>query len=165
MAEPGGFIERPALDVPAGHAVLRPTADGAQALCLKGQRRAKGHLQDYTVALCPIAEGGPRLDFIDPEAPLIDCGIRLVFIADTNPAGQAGALPHPQPGDLVRTVEGPWLAVSETSGLYRFVSFIHVETGEVRRLREATLLDLHRRWRIEAPATLVTLFPNLACGR
>jgi len=162
VAEPGGFVERPALDVPAGHAVLRPTAAGAQALCLKGQRRAKGHLQDYTVALCPIAEGGPRLDFIDPEAPLTDCGSRLAFIAD---AGPEPAGPHPQPGDLAECADGLWLAVSETSGLYRFVSFIHVETGEVRRLREATLITLHAAWRIEAPTALAALFPNLARGR
>lgn len=165
MAEPGGFAERPALEVPAGHAVLRPMVDGTMTLCLKGQRRAKGHLQDYTVALSPITEGGHRLDFIDPEDRLTDCGAGLVFIADPEPADHAGALAHPQPGNLVTTADGLWLAVSETSGLYRFVSFIHVETGEVRRLREATLLALHRRWRIEAPAALAALFPGLACGR
>lgn len=159
MAEGDGFVERPALDVPAGHVVLRPTAIGAMALCLKGQRRAKGHLQDYTVALCPIAAGGPRLDFIDPEDPLTDCGGRLAFIAGPTPAGL-----HPRPGDLAECTDGLWLAVSETSGLYRFVSFIHVETGEVRRLREATLIALHASWRIEAPATLAALFPDLARG-
>ncbi|MBE0533233.1 MAG: hypothetical protein IH626_20620 [Rhodospirillales bacterium] len=165
MAEPGGFVERPALEVLAGHSVLRPMVDGPQALCLKGQRRAKGHLQDYTVALSPVAGGGHRLDFIDPEDRLTDCGARLVFIADANLAEQSGALPHPQPGDLVRTAEGLWLAVSETSGLYRFVSFIHVETGEVRRLREAALLALHPHWRIAAPPALAALFPGLASGR
>lgn len=159
MAEGNGFVERPALNVPAGHAVLRPTAAGTCVLCLKGQRRAKGHLQDYTVALCPVAEGGHRLDFIDPEDPLTDCGAKLFFVADPKQAG-----PHPRPGDLAECADGLWLAVSETSGLYRFVSFIHVETGEVRRLREATLLALHRRWQIEAPAEIATLFPDLAFG-
>ncbi len=159
MAEPGGFVERPALEVPAGHVVLRPAAAGAMVLCLKGQRRAKGHLQDYTVALCPIAEDGPQLDFIDPEEPLTDCGAGLVFVADPKPAGL-----HPRPGDLAECADGLWLAVSETSGLYRFVSFIHVETGEVRRLREATLRALHAGWRIDAPAALAALFPGLTRG-
>jgi len=165
MAEGGGFAERPALDVPSGHAVLRPLAGGARALCLKGQRRAKRHLQDYTVALVPLAEGGPRLDFIDPEDPLTDCGVTLAFVVDPAAADQAGRQRHPQPGDLVESAEGRWLAVSETSGLYRFVSFIHVETGDVRRLREGALIAIHPRWRIDAPPALAALFPGLASGR
>ncbi|MDX9860027.1 MAG: hypothetical protein RBS99_03835 [Rhodospirillales bacterium] len=165
MADPGGYAARPALEVPAGHAVLRSTAGGGSALCLKGRRQAKRHIQDYTVALDPVAEGGHRLDFIDPEDVLTDCGTRLVFVAEPQPAGRGGARPHPQPGDLVEGVEGLWLAVSETNGLYRFVSFIHVATGDVRRLREATLTAVHRRWRIEAPAALNALFPGLASGR
>jgi hypothetical protein len=164
MAEPGGSSERPAFTVPAGNAVLRRLGD-TPVLCLKGQRPAKRHVQDYTVALAPMAEGGPRLDFVDPEEPLTDCGARLVFITDPDPADCTGALPHPQPGDVVRTADGLWLAVSETSGLYRFVSFIHVETGEVRRLREASLIAVHPSWRIEAPAALAGEFPGLARGR
>ncbi|WP_316976094.1 hypothetical protein [Shumkonia mesophila] len=164
MAEPGGLKERPAFEVPAGHAVLR-RQDGASALCLKGQRAAKGYVQDYTVALAPAAEGGHRLDFIDPEERLTDCGARLAFVADPHPAEQAAPRPHPRPGDLVESAEGLWLAVSETSGLYRFVSFIHVETGVVRRLREATLTAIHPHWRIAAPPALAVLFPGLASGR
>lgn len=160
MADPGGYAERRALEVPAGHAVLRPAANGAPTLCLKGQRRAKRHVQDYTVALDPVAEGGHRLDFIDPEDRLTDCGAGLVFVAEPRPAERVGARPHPQPGNLVESIDGLWLAVSEISGLYRFVSFIHVETGEVRRLREATLVAVHPGWRIEAPAALNALFPG-----
>jgi hypothetical protein len=151
--DPGTPTERPALEVPAGHAVLRRRADGGVDLCLKGQRRAKRHIQDYTVTLIPAGEDGPRLDFIDPEEPLTDCGGGLTFVPEA-PADGRG---HPRPGDLVETADGRWLAVAETGGPSRWVAFIDVGSGEVRRLRESAILALHRHWRLDLPAALAAL--------
>lgn len=164
MADTAAFAERPAFQVPAGHAVVRRRADGAPALCLKGQRPAKRYVQDYTVALAPVADGGPRLDFIDPEEPLTDCAVGLRFVAGPEAAPFAGQL-HPRPGDLVESARGLWLAVLEAGRFSPLVSFIQVETGEVRRLREGAIRAVYRHWRIDAPAAVVAAFPGLAAQK
>jgi len=150
MSGPGPFTPRPAFEIPPGNAVLVGAEPGV--LCLKGQRRAKKYVQDYVVALAPMAEGGPRLDFVDPETELADGGQPLRFVAGAETVGEAGARPHPQPGDLMRNEMGLWLAVWETDGIYRFVSYIDVTTGEVRRLRKGAIGTVYRDWRIDGPA-------------
>ena len=148
MSEPGRFPLRPAFEIPPGHAVL--VGAGPGVLGLKGQRRAKKYVQDYVVALAPAPEGGHRLDFVDPETELADCGAPLRFVPGPETIGETGV--RPRPGELVRTEAGLCLAVWETDGPSRFVSFIDVASGEVRRLRKDALGAIHRAWRVEAPA-------------
>lgn len=140
------FTPRPAFEIPAGNAVRRRTDDGV--LCLKGQRQAKRYVQDYLVAIAPMAADGPRLEFVDPETELADGGAPLDFVPGPESVTEEGARPRPQAGDLVRSERGMWLAVSETNGLHTFVSFIDVATGDVRRLRDGAILAVHRDWRL-----------------
>jgi len=164
MADRNGFVDKPAFQVPAGHAVARRGPHGTLVLCLKGQRPAKRYVQDYAVALAPVAEGGPRLDFIDPEEQVTDCAVRLAFVAGPQAAPSDGRL-HARPGDLVESARGLWLAVAETDGPSQPVAFIQVETGEVRRLREGAIRAVYRHWRIDAPAAVVAAFPGLAAQK
>lgn len=146
MSEPGHFPLRPAFEIAPGNAVRRGAEPGV--LCLKGQRKAKKYVQDYVVAVAPPPEGGPRLDFVDPETELTDCGAPLRFVPGAEATGEEGPPPHPQPGDLVHTEQGLCLAVWETDGIYRFVSFVDVATGAVRRLRKGAIGTLYRDWRL-----------------
>lgn len=163
MAETATFVETPAFEVAAGHAVIRRAPGVAPVLGLKGRRVAPRHVQDYVVALDPVAEGGFRLDFVDPETVLEDWGSCLSFVAGPATAGNGPC--RPMPGELAATAEGLWLAVREISVPYAFVSFVEVATGEVRRLRAPAILALHPHWRIEAPAALAAAFPAVSRGR
>ena len=49
---------------------------------------------------------------------------------------------------MVRTGEGLCLAVWETDGIYRFVSFLDLATGAVRRLRKGAIGAVYRDWRL-----------------
>ena len=149
MTQAWCFSLKPAFTITPGNAVRR----GAETavLCLKGQRKAKKYVQDYVVAVAPMPDGGPSLDFIDPETELADGGAPLHFVPGVATAGEAGAQPHPQPGDLMRNEMGLWLAVWETDGIYRFVSFIDVANGTVRRLRKGAIGTLYRDWHVDGP--------------
>lgn len=147
MTDRPAFAARSAFEITPGNAVLREDKAGRRVLGLKVQRRGKNYVQDYVVDLVPPAAPEMRLDFVDPDAALADCGAPLRL--ETGPAADpALGWSPPKPGDLVATADGPYLAVREFSPPYRYVSFVHVETGNLRRLRAGAIVDRFADWRI-----------------
>lgn len=147
MSGDGQFPLRQAFEIASGRAVYLGAEPGV--LCLKAQRRAKNYVQDYVVRLAPAAEPEILLEFVDPETPLADSGAGLTIVPGTAAAPDAaGRLAPPRPGDLVATEAGLFLAVRELAIPHRFVSFVQVESGEVRRLRAHAITALFTDWRL-----------------
>lgn len=149
MAGEGGFETRPAFEIAPGNAVILDAGTEDAALCLKAQRRAKNYVQDYLVRLVPLAEPEALLEFIDPEHPLANCAAPVrIDPGEAVLPDDAGRPPNPRPGDLAGTEAGLFLAVREITPPYRFVSFVQVETGTVRRLRAHAITAVFRNWRL-----------------
>jgi hypothetical protein len=142
------LIERPAHEIPAGNAVFLKTTAG-DVLCLKVQRKAKNYVQDYVVRLDPAAEPEMDLEFVDPEEPLADCGVRIVFKPSVDGEDHELAGRHPEPGELVESEKGLFLAIRERTKLHEFVSFVNVESGLVRRLRVHSIGRIYGEWRFD----------------
>ncbi len=138
MSDTRTLVSRPAFEITPGNAVLRRNEAGDPILSLKVQRRGKNYVQDYVVDLTPPTEPEMRLDFVDPETEIADCGAPLRF--ETGPSSDpALGWSPPKPGDLVAAPDGLYLAVREYAPPYRFVSFVNVATGDLRRLRAGSL--------------------------
>lgn len=145
------LIDRPAHEIAAGNGVFLRTAAG-DVLCLKVQRKAKNYVQDYVVRLDPAADPEMVLEFVDPEETLADCGVPIVFVPrETTEDDKEHTAPpgHPKPGTLVESPKGLFLAVRERTKLHEFVSYVNVETGMVRRLRDHSIGNVLTHWRFE----------------
>lgn len=147
MSETPAFPQRPAFEIAPGNAVLRTDTAGRTVLGVKVQRRGRNYVQDYVIDLVPAAEPEIRLDFVDPEVELTDCGAPLRF--ETGPdADPALGWSPPVPGDLVRAGDGLFLAVREYAPPHRFVSFVNLETGNLRRLRAGAMTARFADWQV-----------------
>lgn len=147
MTDFGPTTHRAALDVPPGNAVVFEGEDGAARLGLKALRKGKNFFLDYVVPLDPLPKE-IRLVFVDPDTKLGDCGQGLDF--DLGPAAPqvSGDRPRARIGDIVGTPRGTFLVVREYTKLHEIWTFVEIATGEVRRLREGTIAEIHREWKL-----------------
>lgn len=156
------FTLRKAFEIPPGQVVIRP--GDPLAVGIKLHQVAKEFLRHYLLPLHPPPEEGLRLEYLDPEEELVDCGGPLRFELGAEAPITPG-LPHP----VFRNGRGTFLRVigaeraytmSEAQRLYQADNFVELTSREVLARQDRNLKGHYPDFRIlgmGGPSGVLTL--------
>lgn len=144
-----------AWEVLAGQIVVCKDDAGTATICMKVERKGLDFVRHYLVPVSPMPEGGPALEYLDPDDEVQFCEGQFHFALGETSEGGIEA------GTVFINARGIYLKVGEHA---RFEgrkpdAYVDLATGEVRSRQEKKITAIHRDWRIDGVALGEDIIP------